>query len=82
MAQVSFFWSDKLGLVSVPLSDVAGFNYNDCPTVQQILMDKSLLEPYLKTFNEFLGKLNDGKKVESAFYNGLKRERADRVGEF
>jgi len=70
------------GLVSVPLSDPASFNYNECPTVQQILMDKTLLEPYLKTFNDFLKKLNEGKKVESTFYNQLKRERADRVGEF
>ena len=68
--------------MSVPLSDVAGFNYNECPTVQQILMDKSLLDPYMETFNKFLRKLNDGKKVESAFYNQLKREREERTGEF
>jgi len=70
------------GLVSVPLSDVAGFDYTKCPTVQQLLQNSKLLDPYMETFKRFLKELNGEKKVEATFYNQLKREKAERSGEF
>lgn len=70
------------GLISVPLDDVAGFDITKCPSVQQLLQNKDLLIPYQKTFNKFLKKINDEKKIESTFYNQLKREKMDRSNEF
>lgn len=70
------------GLISIPLDDVKGFNIELCPTVQQILQNRRLLEPYMKTFQEFLDKLNGNKKIEGMAYQALKREKNERTMEF
>lgn len=71
-----------LGLISVPLDDVEAFDITKCPSVQQLLQNKDLMTPYMNTFNKFLRQLNDEKKIESTFYNQLKREKMDRSAEF
>ena len=79
---VRFLFVENIGLISIPLDDVKGFNIELCPTVQQILQNRRLLEPYMKTFQEFLDKLNGNKKIEGMAYQALKREKNERTMEF
>lgn len=47
------------GKVSLPIVDIENFDVSKCPTVFDVLSNKSLMDPYFKIFDDFCKPLTD-----------------------